>query len=71
MTPCSHRVHDDETDRMTLVIRYEMVRQGEEPVTVLTGKSEHVFLNRAGRFVRMKREMPELARLLSGLAEIH
>lgn len=54
---------------VTLVMRYEMVKQGDEPVTVLTGESEHVFLNREGRFVRLKREMPEFARLLSELAE--
>ena len=27
--------------------------------TVCTARSEHVFLNREGHFVRMKREMPE------------
>ena len=53
-----------------LVIRYEMVKQGgDEPVTVLTGESEHVFLNGEGRFVRMKREMPEFTQLLLDLAE--
>lgn len=54
---------------VTLVMRYEMVKQGNEPVTVLHGESEHVFLNREGRFVRLKREMPEFAQLLSDLAE--
>lgn len=52
-----------------LIIRYEMVKAGEPPVTVLTGESEHVFLNREGRFVRMKREMPEFTQLLMDLAE--
>lgn len=52
-----------------LTMRYEMVRLGETPVTVLTGESEHVFLNREGRFVRMKREMPEFHQLLTELAE--
>ena len=53
-----------------LVIRYEMVKLGgDEPVTVLTGESEHVFLNGEGRFVRMKREMPEFTQLLLDLAE--
>ena len=54
---------------VTLVMRYEMVKQGDEPVTVLRGESEHVFLNREGRFVRLKREIPEFAHLLSELAE--
>lgn len=52
-----------------LVIRYEMVKLTETPVTVLTGESEHVFLNGEGRFVRMKREMPEFTQLLLDLAE--
>ena len=52
-----------------LIIRYEMLKAGETPVTVLTGESEHVFLNREGRFVRMKREMPEFTQLLMDLAE--
>ena len=52
-----------------LIMRYEMVRLGETPVTVLTGESEHVFLKREGRFVRMKREMPEFHQLLTELAE--
>lgn len=52
-----------------LVIRYEMVKLGEAPVTVLTGESEHVFLNGEGRFVRMKREMPEFTQLLMDMAE--
>ena len=53
-----------------LVICYEMVKlDGDEPVTVLTGESEHVFLNGEGRFVRMKREMPEFTQLLLDLAE--
>lgn len=52
-----------------LIIRYEMVKLGQAPVTVLTGESEHVFLNGEGRFVRMKREMPEFTRLLMDMAE--
>lgn len=52
-----------------LVIRYEMVKLAETPVTVLTGESEHVFLNREGRFVRMKREMPEFTQLLMDMVE--
>lgn len=52
-----------------LIIRYEMLKAVETPVTVLTGESEHVFLNREGRFVRMKREMPEFTQLLMDLAE--
>ena len=52
-----------------LVICYEMVKCGDVPVTVLTGESEHVFLNLEGRFVRMKREMPEFTQLLLDMAQ--
>lgn len=58
-----------------LIIRYEMVKLGgspaggEEPVTVLSGESEHVFLNGEGRFVRLRRELPEFHQLLMDLAE--
>lgn len=51
-----------------LTMGYEMVKLAEEPVTVLTGESEHVFLNREGRFVRLKRDMPEFHQLLRELA---
>ena len=46
-------------DGVRLTIGYEMTKMTDAPVTVLTGESEHVFLNAQGRFVRMKREMPE------------
>lgn len=52
-----------------LTMRYEMVRLGETPVTVLSGESEHVFLNGEGRFVRLRRELPEFHQLLMDLAE--
>lgn len=41
---------------VVLVIAYSMTnREGTE---VCTAKSEHVFLNREGRFVRLKRDLP-------------
>ena len=40
-----------------LVIAYTMRNQAGEQVC--TARSEHVFLNREGRFVRMRREMPD------------
>jgi len=42
---------------VVMTILYEMKNQNEE--IVCTGQSEHVFLNREGHFVRLKREMPE------------
>lgn len=42
---------------VVMTIGYDMKnRQGEQ---VFKARSEHVFLNREGRFVRMKRVMPE------------
>ena len=42
---------------VVMVIVYDMRnRQGD---VICAGRSEHVFLNRDGRFVRLKREMPE------------
>ena len=40
-----------------LVISYRMANQRGEQVC--TARSEHVFINREGRFVRMKRDLPE------------
>lgn len=54
---------------VTLTIGYEMVRLGETPLIIFTGESEHVFLNREGRFVRLKRELPAFYQLLTELAE--
>ena len=42
---------------IVLSLSYEM--QNRQGITVCTAKSEHVFLHRDGRFVRMKRELPE------------
>ena len=55
-------------DGVRLTIGYEMLRLGDEPKTVLTGESEHVFLNGEGRFVRLKRELPAFHQLLTELA---
>ena len=41
---------------VVMVIAYEMKDSRGE--TVCAARSEHVFLNREGRFVRLKREMP-------------
>ena len=42
---------------VVMAIAYEMKNGAGE--TVCTARSEHVFLTREGRFVRMKREMPD------------
>ena len=41
---------------VVMTIGYEMKNRDGE--TVCAARSEHVFLNREGRFVRLKREMP-------------
>lgn len=57
-------------DGVRLTICYTMAKLGgDAPVTVLTGESEHVFLNAQGRFVRLKRELPEFYQLLTEMAE--
>ena len=48
---------------VVLVIRYEMVKSGNEDV-LCTATSEHVFLDREGHFVRMKRVMPDFCAAL-------
>lgn len=63
------RVRVKAFDGVRLTIGYEMTKEGGAPVTVLTGESEHVFLNAQGRFVRLKRELPEFFQLLTELAE--
>lgn len=55
-------------DGVRLTISYAMTKMGDEPIAVLTGESEHVFLNPQGRFVRLKRELPEFFQLLQELA---
>ena len=47
---------------VVMVILYEMRNQRSE--TVCNARSEHVFLNREGRFVRMKRDMPEFCQAI-------
>ena len=47
----------DAFNSVILKLAYEMKNQKEE--TVCKGKSEHVFMDKEGHFVRMKREMPE------------
>ena len=51
---------------VVLSIRYEMRNQktGEQ---VCSARSEHVFLNREGHFVRMKREMPDFCAAIAAL----
>lgn len=54
-------------DGVRLTIGYEMAKA--DGTAVLRGTSEHVFLNREGRFVRLKRELPEFYALLTQLGE--
>ena len=61
LKPCTFGDEVDITARVkdfngvVITISYDMRLDGE---TIFTGTSEHVFLDRAGKFVRMKRVMP-------------
>ncbi len=52
---------------VVLAIRYEMRNQLGD--TVCTARSEHVFLDRDGHFVRMKRVMPDFCAALDARTE--
>lgn len=54
-------------DGVVMAIRYVMTKQSGE--TVCEARSEHVFLTREGRFVRMKRDMPDFCRAIAETAE--
>ena len=56
------RVSVESFNGVVLAIAYEMQNGSGE--TVCTARSEHVFLTREGRFVRLKREMPEFCAAL-------
>ncbi len=49
-----------------LTILYDIRNEAGE--TVCTARSEHVFLDRGGRIVRMKREMPDFCTAIESLA---
>jgi acyl-CoA thioester hydrolase len=51
-----------------VVLAIQYVMSAEDGSVVCTASSEHVFLSKDGRFVRMKKEMPELSALLAELA---
>ena len=51
---------------VVLAIRYDM-RSKKTGEQVCSARSEHVFLNREGHFVRMKREMPDFCAAIAAL----
>lgn len=55
-----------EFDGITMTVGYEM-RKGEE--MVLTGESDHCFLDGDGKLLRLKRKQPELYALLKAQME--
>ena len=67
-TPCSFgdeisvSVTVESFNGVVLAIAYDM--KNGAGTTVCTARSEHVFLNREGRFVRMRQEMPEFCAAL-------
>ncbi len=61
------RVSVESFNGIVLEIAYEMRSQAGD--IVCTARSEHVFLNREGHFVRMKREMPEFCSAVEAVME--
>ncbi|MDO5327179.1 MAG: thioesterase family protein [Clostridia bacterium] len=53
----------EEFNGVVLTIGYEM-RNAKTDAVICTARSEHVFLDREGHFVRMKRVMPEFCAAL-------
>ena len=72
LKPCTFGDEVEITVRITdfngvvISLAYDM-RLGSEQV--FTGTSQHVFLDRGGRFVRMKQVMPDFCETVSRLAE--
>ena len=50
---------------VVITLRYAMKNEKDE--TVCEAESEHVFLNREGKFVRLKRQMPEFCAKIESL----
>lgn len=50
---------------VVMVIRYHMQNRRKE--TIAAARSEHVFLNREGHFVRMKRDLPDFCHAIEKL----
>ncbi len=59
-------VRPESFNGVVLRLAYDMVNTADGE-TVCTAASEHCFLNREGRFVRLKRELPEFAARLEAL----
>ncbi len=57
-----------EFNGVRLILDYTMKKAGQETV-IFNGKTEHCFLGKDGRPVRMKKEFPELYKLLTELSE--
>ncbi len=59
------RVSVESFNGVIMTILYDM-RNGQDE-TVCAARSEHVFLNRKGQFVRMKRDMPEFCQAIDAV----
>ena len=60
-------VRVEDFNGVVMKIGYEMANAAGE--TLFTALSEHVFLNREGRFVRLKKEMPDFCRAIEAVLE--
>ncbi|MCR5154534.1 MAG: acyl-CoA thioesterase [Lachnospiraceae bacterium] len=52
-----------------VVLKFSYLMKNADGKTVFEGKSEHCFLNKEGKLVRLNKEFPELFELLTSLAE--
>lgn len=52
---------------VVITLHYAMANEKDEPVC--EAESEHVFLNREGKFVRLKRQMPEFCAKIEALVK--
>lgn len=55
-------VHIEEFKGVRLKLRYEMTKENGQ--SVCEGRSEHCFLNSAGKIISLKREYPEIYQVL-------
>ena len=71
----SIRVWMESFNGVVLAIRYE--RRNEKEETVCTARSEHVFVGKGGRLIRLRKEMPDFCLIIereiraAGHAEAH
>ena len=62
------RVTVESFNGVILAIQYDMKNQKDE--TVCEARSEHVFVNKQGRLIRLKREQPEFCQAIENMIRV-